>query len=155
MSPLASPFQSSSSFTSPPYISVGTACFWTTLSRRDTNKMEFDTNTIVMQSFIQVSEQRHGPIGEIWWVIFDKKVPTKMKLLICRQTVVRWMLLYGCETWPMLVQDEKRMSTRDGAMGNVGEPIGTPEKWGNLGGSKVGTDSDGYEKEKVGMVRAR
>ena len=38
----------------------------------------------------------------------DKKVPTKMKLLIY-QTVIRPTLLYGCETWPMSVKDEKRL----------------------------------------------
>ena len=42
----------------------------------------------------------------------------------------------------------------NGAMGNGGEPVRTPEKLGDLGGSKSGTDSDGYEKEKAGMVRA-
>ena len=51
-------------------------------------------------------------------LIYDKKVPTKMKLLIY-QTVIRPTLLYGCETWPMSVKDEKRMVTTDvnGAMG--------------------------------------
>ena len=34
-------------------------------------------------------------------------------------------------------------------MSNVGEPVGTPDKLEDLGGSKGGTDSDGYEKEKV------
>ena len=43
----------------------------------------------------------------------------------------------------------------NGAMGNGGEPVRTPEEWENIGGSKLGTDSDGYEKEKAGMVRAR
>ena len=38
-------------------------------------------------------------------------------------------------------------------MGNGGEPVGTPEKIGDLGGSKGGTDSDGYEK--VGVIWAR
>ena len=38
-------------------------------------------------------------------------------------------------------------------MGNGGEPVGTPEKRGDLGGSQGETDSDG--QEKVGMVRAR
>ena len=33
-------------------------------------------------------------------VICDKKVPTKLKLLIY-QTEIRPALLYGCETWPM------------------------------------------------------
>ena len=40
-------------------------------------------------------------------------------------------------------------------MCNGGEPVKTPEKLGYLGGSKGGTDSDGYEKETVEMVRAR
>ena len=43
----------------------------------------------------------------------------------------------------------------NGATGNGGEPVRTPEKGGDLGGSKDGTHSDGYEKEKAGMVRAR
>ena len=42
----------------------------------------------------------------------------------------------------------------NGTMDNGGEPVGTPEKLGDLGGSKGGTDSDGHEKAKVGMVRA-
>ena len=37
-------------------------------------------------------------------------------------------------------------------MDNGGEHVRTQEKLGVLGGSKGGTDSDGYE---VGMVRAR
>ena len=40
-------------------------------------------------------------------------------------------------------------------MGNGGGPVRTQEKRGDHGGSKGGTDSDGYEKEKAGMVRAR
>ena len=40
-------------------------------------------------------------------------------------------------------------------MGNGGEPVRTSEKLGDIGGSKGGTDSDCYEKEKAGMVRAR
>ena len=39
-------------------------------------------------------------------------------------------------------------------MGNGGESVRTQEKSGDLGRNKVGTDSDGYEKEKAGMVRA-
>ena len=38
---------------------------------------------------------------------------------------------------------------------NGAMPVRTPEKLGDLARSKGGTDSDGYEKEKVGMVRAR
>ena len=41
-----------------------------------------------------------------------KKVPTKLKILIY-QTVIRPTLLYGCETWPMSVRDEKRMATTE------------------------------------------
>ena len=41
----------------------------------------------------------------------------------------------------------------NGAMGNGGEPVRTPEKWGDPGKSKGG--SDGYETEKAGMVRTR
>ena len=40
-------------------------------------------------------------------------------------------------------------------MGNGGDPIGSSEKWRDLRGSKGGTDSDGYENENVGMIRAR
>ena len=42
-------------------------------------------------------------------------------------------------------------------MGNGGEPVRTQEKLGDLGrgnSAKGGTDSDGYETEKAGMVRA-
>ena len=46
---------------------------------------------------------------ELSGVMCDKKVPTKMKL----QTVIRPTLLYGCETWPMSVKDEKRMATTE------------------------------------------
>ena len=49
---------------------------------------------------------------ELSGVICDKKIPTKLKLLIY-QTVIRPTLLYGCETWPMSVKDEKRMSTTE------------------------------------------
>ena len=45
-------------------------------------------------------------------VICDKKFPTKIKLMIYR-TVIRPTLLYGCETWPMSVKDEKRMATTE------------------------------------------
>ena len=47
---------------------------------------------------------------ELSGVICDKKVPTKLKILIY-QTVIRPTLLYGCETWPMSVKDERRMAT--------------------------------------------
>ena len=40
-------------------------------------------------------------------------------------------------------------------MGNGRELFRTQEKLGDLGRSNGGTDSDGYEKEKVGIVRAR
>ena len=42
-------------------------------------------------------------------VIFDKGVSTKGKLLVY-QTVIRLMLLYGCETSPMSVKDDKCMT---------------------------------------------
>ena len=59
-------------------------------------------------------------------MICDKKVPAKMKLL----TVIRPMLLYGGETWPRAVKMTGGGNKRDesGAMGNGGEPTGTPEK---------------------------
>ena len=43
----------------------------------------------------------------------------------------------------------------NGAMGNGGEAVRTQEKRGDLGRSKGGTDSDGYETETAVMVRAR
>ena len=43
----------------------------------------------------------------------------------------------------------------NGAIGNGGEPVRTAEKWRYIVGSKGGTDSDGREKAKVGMVRTR
>ena len=49
---------------------------------------------------------------ELSGVICDKKIPTKLKLLIY-QTVIRPTLLYGCETWPMSVKDEKHMATTE------------------------------------------
>ena len=45
-------------------------------------------------------------LRELSGVICDKKIPTKLKLLIY-QTAIRPTLLYGCETWPMSVKDEK------------------------------------------------
>ena len=38
-------------------------------------------------------------------------------------------------------------------MDNGGEPVGTPEKLEDIGGSKGGTDSDGHGEQKVGIVR--
>ena len=49
---------------------------------------------------------------ELSGVICDKKIPTKLKLLIY-QTAIISTLLYGCETWPMSVKDEKRMATTE------------------------------------------
>ena len=40
------------------------------------------------------------------------------------------------------------------AMGNGGELVRTQEKLGDLGRSKGGNDSDDYETETSGMVRA-
>ena len=57
------------------------------------------------------------------------------------------------------MSDEKRMETTLMTMVRWavygGGAVRTQEKLGDLGGSKCGTDSDGYEKEKAGMVRAR
>ena len=52
---------------------------------------------------------------ELGGVICDKKVPTKLKILIY-QTVTRPTLLYGCETWPMSVKDERRVATTEMTM---------------------------------------
>ena len=49
---------------------------------------------------------------ELSGVICDKKIPKKLKIVIY-QTVIRPTLLYGCETWPMSVKDEKRMATTE------------------------------------------
>ena len=49
---------------------------------------------------------------ELSGVICDKRIPTKLNLLIYH-TVIRPTLLYGCETWPMSVKDEKRMATTE------------------------------------------
>ena len=49
---------------------------------------------------------------ELSGVICDKKIPTKFKLLIYQKVIIP-TLLYGCETWPMSVKDEKRMATRE------------------------------------------
>ena len=49
---------------------------------------------------------------ELSGVICDKKIQTNLKLLIY-QAVIRPTLLYGCETWPMSVKDEKRMATTE------------------------------------------
>ena len=43
----------------------------------------------------------------------------------------------------------------NGAMGRGCELVGTPEKLGDIGCSKDGTDSDCHAKENLGMVRAR
>ena len=51
---------------------------------------------------------------ELSGVIYDKKIPTKLKLLVqAYQTVIIPTLLYGCGTWPMSVKDEKRMATTE------------------------------------------
>ena len=47
---------------------------------------------------------------ELSGVICDKKVATKLKLMIY-QTVIRPTLLDGCEPWSMSVRDDKRMAT--------------------------------------------
>ena len=85
-------------------------------------------------------------------MICNKKIPTKLKLLIY-QTVLRPTMLYGCETWPMSVKDGRQIL--EWCDGQWGEPFGTQEKEGDPGRGKGGTDSDGYEMEKAGMVRAR
>ena len=68
-------------------------------------------------------------VGDLTRVTCDKIVPTKTKLPIY-QTVVRPTLLYGFETWPMSVKDEKAYGNNrdgDGAMGNGCEPTGSLE----------------------------
>ena len=40
-------------------------------------------------------------------------------------------------------------------MGNGGEPVRTPEKLGDIGRSKGGSNSDGYETEKAELVWTR
>ena len=85
---------------------------------------------------------------ELSGVNCDKKIPTKLKLLIY-QTVIRATLLYGCETWPMSVKDEKRMATTEMIMVRWAVGVGLLEHRRNediiIGRSKGGSDSDGYE----------
>ena len=52
---------------------------------------------------------------ELSGVICDKKMPTKLKLM-AYQTLIRSTLLFGRETWPMSVKDEKRMATTEKRM---------------------------------------
>ena len=40
---------------------------------------------------------------EMSGVICDKKIPTKLKLLIYQAVIRQTLLLYGCETWPINV----------------------------------------------------
>ena len=49
---------------------------------------------------------------ELGGVICDKKVPTKLKVLIY-QTVIRPTLLYGCETWTISIKDERCVATTE------------------------------------------
>ena len=90
-------------------------------------------------------------------MICDKKIPTKLKLLIY-QTVIRPDFALRMRNMANVSQGRKAYgNNRDenGAMGNGREPVRTPEKRGNLGRSKDGSDSDGYETEKAGMVWTR
>ena len=43
----------------------------------------------------------------------------------------------------------------DGGRGNGRRSTGTRQNWGGIGGNKGGTDWDGSEKERVGVVWAR
>ena len=58
--------------------------------------------------------------------ICDKKVPTKMKLRLIYQTMIRPMFLYGCETWPMSVDGNNR--DENGSMDNGASLL---EQWRN------------------------
>ena len=58
-----------------------------------------------------------------------------------------------CQLKMKSVWQQQRWEWCDGQHG--GEPVRRPEQLGDLWRSKGGTDSDGYEKEKAGMVRAR
>ena len=49
---------------------------------------------------------------ELGGVICDKKVPTKLKVLIY-QTVIRPTLLYGCETWTISIKYERCVATTE------------------------------------------
>ena len=60
----------------------------------------------------------------------DKTIPTKLKLLIY-QTVIRPTLLYRCETWPMSVKDEKRMTTTEIGMVRWAMGVSLLEHWRN------------------------
>ena len=63
---------------------------------------------------------------ELSGVICDKKFPTKLKLLIY-QTVIRPTLLYGCETRPMSVKDERRTATPEMTMVRMAMGVGLLE----------------------------
>ena len=52
---------------------------------------------------------------ELSGVICDKKIPTKLKILIS-QTVIRPTLPFGCETWPISVKNERLTATTDMTM---------------------------------------
>ena len=52
---------------------------------------------------------------ELSGVICDKKVPTKLKILISH-TVIRPTQPFGCETWPISVKDERLTATTDMTM---------------------------------------
>ena len=83
-----------------------------------------------------------------------KKVATKMKLPVTRQLFDRHCFR------PSMATDMANVSRRLNSHGNNRHEHGTmsngtSDTLRDLGGSKSGTDSDGHEKEMVGMVQAR
>ena len=56
------------------------------------------------------------------------------------QTAVRPTMLYGCETWPVSVKDEKRTATTEMTMVRWAMGVNLLERR-DLGGSKGGNDN--------------
>ena len=67
------------------------------------------------------SQQRHGEqsgkgmveIERTEWRDLRQESPNEIEDPDIYQTVIRPTLLYGCETWPMSVKDERRMATTE------------------------------------------
>ena len=70
-------------------------------------------------------------VGDLTRVTCDKIVPTKMNLVIY-QIVIRLTLLYGSETWPMSVKDEKPVVTTETGMVRWAMGVSLLEVW-NIG----------------------
>ena len=83
-------------------------------------KLSTCQQSVLQISWINAIKDVECRVAEAWskWtelngvMICDKKIPTKLKILI-HQTVIRPTSLYGCETWPMSVKYEKRVATTE------------------------------------------